>query len=64
MKRIAMVVALGLLLAGCVYGPGNGPGYGGGYYYAPGYYGYGPSYDYPTNMPNTERALPNGAFGG
>jgi hypothetical protein len=62
MKRIATLVALGLLLAGCVYGPGYGyygPGPG---YYGPGYYGYAPAYGTPA--PATTRALPNGAFGG
>ena len=61
MTRIIPLIALGLLLSGCVYGPGYGPGY---YGYGPGYYGYGPGYDYQTNKPSTEEALPNGAFGG
>jgi PBP1b-binding outer membrane lipoprotein LpoB len=33
MKKILTVVALGMMLAGCVYSPG--PGYG---YYGPGYH--------------------------
>jgi hypothetical protein len=61
MKRLAILVALGLSLAGCVYGPGYGPGY---YSYGPGYYGYAPAYGAPMAAPSTTRGQPNGAFGG
>jgi hypothetical protein len=59
MIRILAAIALGMLLAGCAY-YGSAPGYA----YGPGYYGY---YGYDGGYPgatSTERALPNGAFGG
>ena len=51
MTRIIPLIALGLLLSGCVYGPGYGYGY-----YGPGYYGYGPGYGGYPGAPYGERA--------
>lgn len=57
MKRIATVVALGLLLAGCAY---YGPGYG----YGPGYYSnYGWS-SYPGANSGERTASPAATYSG
>ncbi|HEY3919541.1 MAG TPA: hypothetical protein VGL83_17265 [Stellaceae bacterium] len=54
MKRILTVLALGALLAGCVYG-GPGPGY-----YASGYGNYGGTYGgYPGVASGEWAASPN-----